>query len=145
MLELNIWTNLFILFVVYQSHLYLTLIFNRKNREEHKKTRERLKELRNIAIKTKEEQIEFISLKDPKKERFKWTFINIIKKIPIIIIMISTFMGIRYLWRNHIPFLFTWWQVLIVFILLPILVNTILKKYNMHQDDIRVYFGGGRK
>lgn len=145
MLELNIWTNLFILFVVYQSRMYLSLIFSKKNREGHKKTRERLKELRNIAIKTREEQIEFINLKEPKKDRFKWSFMNVIKKLPIIIIMISIYIGIRYLWKNYIPFLFTWWQVLLVFILLPIIINIILKKYNMHQDDIRVYFGGGRK
>lgn len=143
-MELNIWTNLFILFIVYQSKIYLSLFFNKENRENHKNKRKRLKELREIPIKTKEEQLEFLDLKQPRNKRFKWTFKNVSVKILRLIFMISIFLGIRYLWKNHIPFLFTWWQVLIIFIFLPILINMILKKYNMHQDDIRVYLGGGK-
>lgn len=144
-MEINIWTNLFILFIVYQARIYLSLIFNKDDRDKHKKTRIRLRELRNIAVKTKEEQLEFLDLIKPRKDKFKWNFKNISIKFLTLVVMVSIFMSIRYVWISYEFFLFDWWQVLIVFICLPILTNTILKKYNMHQDDIRVYFGGGRK
>jgi len=137
---MNLATSLFLFYITYLVFTYFKIIVSKKNRESHKKTRTRLEELRNIAYKTQEEQKEFINLKYPRSPSFKWTFKNITNIILKLASMISIYVGIKYLWINYVMFEFELWNVFIIMIILPILINKILKKYNLQQDDILVFF-----
>jgi hypothetical protein len=122
--------------------MYITLIFNKDKRIAHQQVRSRLDILRMIAIKTDEEQKEFIDLKFPKTAPFKWTFINVGLVVFKIFSIVCAFIFTRYLWRTYIGIELPLWLVMIIMIILPMFINKILKKYNLHQDDLSVFFGG---
>jgi len=121
------------------------LVINKKHMREHQQKQKRLDLLRSIAVKTNEQQKEFIDLKYPKSEPFKWTFKNVGKFILKLLIMVSIFISVRYIWKEYIKIELALWLVMLIAIFLPIIVNKILKKYNLHQDDLSVYFGGNKK
>ena len=103
-----------------------------------------MEKLRNIALKTQEEQKEFLDLKYPKTPPFKWTFKNVGKFIFKLGTMLIVFIGARYLWSNYIIFEFALWQVFLIMIILPIIINKLLKRFNLQQDDISVFFSRRR-
>jgi len=137
---MNIATNLFLAYIIYFASMYIKLAFSKEKRESHQSNRVGIERLRNIAYKTKEEQKEFLDLKYPKSPPFVWSFKNVGIMIFKLAIMVGLFIGCRYLWRTYIPFQFALWQVFIIMIVLPIILNKILKKYNLQQDDLLVYF-----
>ena len=137
---MNLATNLFLAYIIYIISSYIKLAFNKNEREEHIKTRKRLEELRKIPLKTAEEQKEFVNLKYPKEDPFVWSFKNVIIFIGKLIPMVATFIGARYIWKHYIVFEFVLWQVLIIMVFLPIIINKIMKKFNLHNDDISVFF-----
>src|SRR6056297_1555160 len=138
-MKMNLGTNLFIAYIIYIISTYITLVINKEKRKEHKSNRERLHKLRNIAVKTDEEQKEFINLKYPKTPPFKWSFKNVGLFILKAAIMISIFIGARYLWKTYIGWLMPLLMTFIVMALLPILINKVLKKFNLEQDDLSIY------
>jgi len=138
-------TNLFIAYMIYIVYIYGSFLISKERRHEHQQKQKRLIELRNISIKTEEEQKEFIDLKYPKTEPFKWTLKNIILGLLKIILIIIVFKSVKWFWRTYILFEFALWEVLIIMVVLPILINMIFKHFNLQHDDIRIFFGGGRK
>lgn len=142
---MNIWDSLVLIYVMYIIRHYLIVVINKDKRAEHKRLRIRLNELRNIPVKTQAEQREFLDLKYPKKPPTKITLTKVIKFIIKIGLMIVIFILIRKFWVNYIPYNFVWWTAIITVIILPLLINTILQKYGLEQDDIRIWFGGKKK
>jgi len=142
---MNLGTNLFLAYMIYFILTYIKLVTNKTERANYKKSRARLEELRSIPVKTDAEQLEFITLKNPKTPPFKWTFMNVIKALLKFASIILLFMVCRHLWKTYVPFLLPLWSVMIFVIVFPIIINKILKKYNLHQDDLSVFFGGRKK
>lgn len=137
---MNLATNLFIIYFVYTIILYAKLIANKNVRKAHQNTRQELDKLRDIPLKSLEQQKQFLDLKYPMTPPFKWRVKNILKVILKLGTMICIFLGSRYLWKTYIVWEFSLWHVLIIVICLPILLNMVLKKYNLQQDDILLYF-----
>jgi hypothetical protein len=142
---MNLATNLFIAYLIYFVSTYFKIFTNKEIRITHKSKQQRLDELRLLPIKTKEEQKEFIDLKYPKKDPFKWTIKNVLQVIFKIIFMIIVFIFVRFLWKTFIIFELALWQLLLFMVFVPIILNKFLKKYNLHHDDISVFFGGKKK
>jgi hypothetical protein len=126
--------------MIYTILTYIKLVFSKTERDAHRQTRKTLEKLRNIPIKTTEEQKQFLDAKYPKDAFFVWSFKNvfmfIIKTLPIILL----FMVSRRLWNAYITFEFALWQVIIIMVFLPIIINKIMKRFNLHNDDILVFF-----
>jgi len=137
---MNLATNLFIVFIIYFILSYIKVFISKNKREEHVDTRKELEQLRKIPNKTMEQQKRFIDLKYPKTDPFKWTFWNITKFVLKLALMVGVFFGIKYLWRTYIIFEFVLWHVILIAVFVPIITNKILKKYNLDNDDLTVFF-----
>jgi len=137
---MNLATNLFIVFIIYFVLSYVKVLINKDKRVEHAKIMTELERLRKIPYKSLKEQREFIDLKYPKTDPFVWSFQNISKFVLKLVLMVAIFFGIKYLWRTHIVFEFALWQVMLIAVIVPILVNKVLKKYNLHNDDLTIFF-----
>jgi magnesium-transporting ATPase (P-type) len=144
-MELNLATNLFIVYMIYFIIQYIKIGFNKKNLIEHKEKRKRLNYLRTLPFKTHEQQLEFLDLKYPKTEPFKWNIKNVSLGVVKIGLMIFIFLMIKRYWRNNINFLFSLWQVILIVLIVPIIINKILKKFGIENDDILIFFGGNKK
>lgn len=137
---MNIWTNLLLVYIILLIVTYIKLAISKKDRDAHKKTRIRLEELRNIGNKTKDEQREFLDLKYPRTPPFKWSTKSVLKIIGQILFMIALFIPARFVWDRFIGIEFALWQVLLMMVVIPILLNMVLKKFNLHRDDLLVFF-----
>lgn len=137
---LNLATNLFIIYNVYMILNYLKIIFFKKSRSEHREKRSRMNELRQKPVKTLEEQKEFVDLKRPKSEPFKWTFKNVKDVVFKIVFFVGIIIGVRFLWIEYIMFNFALWHIIIYAFLFPIIINMILRKYGLEQDDMLIFF-----
>lgn len=133
-------TNIFIVYIMYIFRTYIKILFIKKERVDHKDKQKKLEVLRDIKYKTDKQQLEFINLKYPKKDPFKWTFKNVGEKVLYIISYVGVIMFVRYLWGIFICKNISWLMLISIMVFLPLVLNSILKKFNLHQDDIRVYF-----
>lgn len=142
---MNLATNLLLLYIIYFTSTYIKIATNKEKRSSHQDTRKRLEYLRDIPFKTPDQQKEFIDLKYPKTPPFKWTW----KNFGILVFKLGTMLFIfflaRYTWSRFVGFEFALWQVLLIMIILPMIINKILKKYNLQQDDISIFFRKGGK
>lgn len=137
---INLATKLFILFFLFYHYSLLKLFLSKKERNKHRTTQEKLKNLRKKPMKTLEEQKQFINIKYPKSKPFKWSFKNIIKNIFFISINVFIILSSFNIWDKYINFIFTLWEFFLISVFYPILINIILKKFNLQRDDIRVFF-----
>lgn len=139
MFTLTLGTKLFIVYLMYLLKTYIPMLFSKKQRELQQSKNLKLEELRSIKNKTLEQQKEFIDFKYPKTDPFKWSFSNIIKIIIKIIFFVGIYMLVRYTWANYLGFNIKIWQLMLIMLFLPIIINNILKKMNLQQDDVRVF------
>lgn len=137
---MNLATNLFIVFMIYFLLSYIKTFFNKEKIVEHKKVRRELEKLRKIPNKSEAEQRRFLDLKYPKTEPFKWSFKNVSKFVLKLALMVGVFFGIKYLWKTFIGFEFSLWSVILIAVVLPIIVNSVLKKYDLNNDDLTIFF-----
>lgn len=132
--------NFFVLtFVVYYTKFFLDIL-DIRNRKSLKFVNNRLDELRKIAIKTAEEQKEFIELKYPKRSKVKtkWSF----KRVAYIFVMLIFYAGIFIMWLELFTYLhlnFKIWQAVIVIFLGPTLINFVLKRFGLQKNDVTVF------
>ena len=133
---MNLATTIFIIFFVHYFITYFQILFNKNNRENHKLVREKLINLRKIPVKTREEQLKFLDLKYPKKNKFKWSFKNVTKILLKLCMYLFFIISIRLLWTNYINFTFSIYQVLILVLVIPVIINFFLKKFGLERDDI---------
>lgn len=121
------------LLILFLSYYFMDMInlFRSKIRKEVKEKNKQLNELRTKTIKSVEEQKEFINLKYP-KSNFKWSW----GMIPSIIFGFVKFIGMfflfRFLLKNVQVSLIT---AICIIIGLPILMNFILKRFNLNKPD----------
>jgi ABC-type sugar transport system permease subunit len=144
MFEFTLATNLFIAYFLYIFRTYVKLLFNKSERLKHKEKNIELERLRQIAYKTPEQQKEFLDLKYPKKV-FDWSFKNVLTVLFQLIIFITLFILFRKFWATYLMFNFKLWQLFLIMLFLPLVINSILKRFNLQQDDIRVYFPKSKK
>lgn len=139
MLTLTLGTKLFIVYLMYLFRTYLPILFSKKQRKIQQTKNIKLNELRSIKNKTLAQQKEFIDFKYPKTDPFKWSFSNVLKIIIKIIFFIGVYMLVKMAWINYLGFNIKIWQLMLIMLFLPILINNILKKLNLQQDDVRVF------
>lgn len=129
--------NFFVQFIItyYVVHILTVFIFRKKCREEQRKNI-KLSKLRTIADKTIEQQKAFINLKykkRPKKYKWKWStfWIIIVDIILYIVIFQALNMAFEYFGID-----IAIWQGIIFIIVGPLLMNMMLKKFNLQKDDL---------
>jgi len=132
-------TNLFLAYVIYFISVYIRVVFSKQRRIDHRKKRSELEAMRNIAVKSPEQQKAFLDLKYPKTPPFVWSWKNVGKTALKLGIMVAIFFAARWLWKTYVPFDLALWHTVIIMVLLPVLLNRILKKYKLEQDDILVF------
>jgi hypothetical protein len=119
---------------------YLVGLLSSKKRITIQQTNEKLDKLRSVPVKTMEEQKEFLQLKYPKKEKYQFKWIHFFFGIIYIVIAFTLFYGYSKLFellKIDIPI----WLAIVCIIAIPILINYILKKVNLQQSDLLVFFG----
>jgi len=133
----NIGSWFVILYLAYLTS-YLFSFVRTKNRKSTQTTNVRLEELRKIPIKTMEEQREFLELRYPKSV-WKWSFKSVGKVIIQIIVFIFLFKVYSTI-LNYIGISFSLLQGILFITIVPILVNLVLRKFNLHTNDLSVFF-----
>jgi len=135
---MNFGNILIILFLVYYT-IYLFSLLNKSIRNSIQIKNKELESYRKIKIKTIEEQKEFINLKFPKKvkkNKFSWkSMLNVIVYILIFVILFQIY---NYLF-DYFSVIIKLWIAVLVIIIMPILINYILKKFSLEKDDLLVY------
>ncbi len=142
---MNIATSVVILYFVITIIQYIEMFWSKDSLNKHKNINKRLEELRDKSYKTIAEQKEFTALKYPKKDKFKFTTKNVSIYILRLIIVVGILFTLRKLWSLYIPFTFTIWQAILIFLLFPIIANYILKKFGLGQNNILDFFRVGGK
>ena len=127
------------IFLTYYSFYFFT-IMKKKNRIKIKETNNRLNELRNKPLKTVEEQKEFINLKYPKRDKFKWHWMMIPRIIIYIVIFSLVFQVYNFLFSYLKLDLPLWIGILFVMIF-PILINLLLERFDLEKNDLRAFLG----
>ena len=131
--------NMFVVVFLTYYTFYFIKLFSKRNRQAIKVGNKILDNLRDIPVKTVEQQKEFLNLRYPKKGKFQWTW----KIIPNILFGIIKFVVIIRLYM----YLFDWmhiemklWMAIIFIIVVPILINICLDKFGLQKSaDIRVF------
>lgn len=133
-------TKLFIMYMIFTVMTYGKIFFKKDTRVKHQNNRKRIEELRRIPNKTTEQQKEFINLKYPKGSSFVWSRRNVMQTATKILMMAAVFIVSYNVWFSYIDIRFQMWQTIVLMIIIPIILNMLLKRYNLHQDDILVFF-----
>lgn len=134
-MDFSFLTSIFLTFYT----VYLFSLFNKKNRKKISEKNKKLEKYRKKPIKTLEEQKQFLSIKDPKKPkwRFTWKWLGkTIIRFAIFITLIRIYLYIM----NYLGVVMNIWWFLIIVIPLPILVNLLLSKFSLENDYLKVFF-----
>lgn len=131
-----IYNTLIIVFTIYYTFFFYSLFF-KQNRQNIKNINTALDEKRKIPVKTLEQQKEFLTLKNgiPNKWKFTWKgFIKILIYVLISILLFKLYSYILSLTKYN----FQLWQVILIFMFGPIIINFLLKKFHLEQNDLGV-------
>ncbi len=132
--------NMFVIVFITYYTFYFIKLFSKKNRQAIKTGNKALDNLRDIPIKTLEQQKEFLDLRYPKKGKFQWTW----KIIPNILWDIIKFVVVMWLYI----YLFNWmyielrlWMAIVFIMVAPIIINICLEKFGLQKSaDMRVFW-----
>lgn len=126
--------NIFVLIMLSYYTMYYINVFisGYKNLQE---TNIKLNNMRKISTKTLEEQKAFLDLKYPKKQKVKRKFLDYYFFFIMFIISISTYLLYNYLF-NMFNIRLTLLYGLLIVSILPVLINIILVKFNMDNNDL---------
>lgn len=130
--------NFFVTIYLAYLIIYLFSFLQPKNRIKQKTLNTKLEDYRSIPIKTLEQQKEFLALRYPKNIQ-KWTGKRIFKfifRISILIFLIQVLNKLLIIMNIS----FKLWQGLLFIIIFPMLVNAMLRKANLHTNDLSVFF-----
>jgi len=127
-----------VIFVCYYTRFFVKL-FRKKNRQQIQDLNIKLEKLRKIPVKTIEEQKDFINLKYPPTKKFKFNWKSIPRNILYMVIYLGMFLGYRWLFIYFGVEIKIWIAILVMFFV-PLFINYILKKFNLQQSDIGVFF-----
>jgi len=126
------------IFLTYYILYILRMLMNKKKRIHTQMVNKKMDELREIPIKTLQEQKDFINLKQPKKGKFKWSW----KMIPKLILSIGMFIILYRGWFwlfDYLNISIKLWLSIIIVMFIPIVMNLILEKFNLQKSDWRVF------
>jgi hypothetical protein len=117
-----------------------TLIFNKNSRIYIKQKNKQLDKLREVKVKTLQEQKQFIDLKYRKKTgkfvfTWKWFFTFILSMFKFIVIMYI--LNLIFMYFNIMLKLST---AILIIIIFPILVNLVLSKFKLEKDSLLIMF-----
>lgn len=126
-------------FSTYYTIYIVSLIISRKRRKGIQAVNKRLEKLRTVAVKSVDEQKEFINLKYPKRGKFKFSMKMIPYVLMRIIIFVSIYLGYTALLKYFGVSLLLWQGILAV-IIGPILINLTLEKFGVQKSSLLVFF-----
>ena len=131
----NILFSIFLTFYVF----YFASFFVKEKRQAIQQQNTELNKLRKIPIKSLEQQKQFLNVKYPKKEKkFKFTWKWLFRVILTVVVFITVVRTIRY-FIGLTGYVFSWWLLILIVIVSPILINLILSKFNLQKNDITVF------
>jgi hypothetical protein len=133
-----IYNTILICFLVYYTFFFFRLTI-KKERTQIQTQNKKLNELRTVAVKTVEQQKEFIDTKYPKHTKFKfsWKWLGkIIVYIAISILLYKAYGTIFKILGINVQL----WMDIVFIIVFPLLVNLILRVFNLEKDDLTVFF-----
>jgi len=133
-----IYNVIIIFFMIYYTFFFIGLA-TKKNRNKVQEKNTELDEMRKIPVKTIEEQKKFINTKYPRTGKFKFTWKWLGKVLVAVIISIFLFRGYNQLF-NILHIEINLWQVVLIIILFPILMNLVLRIFDLQSDDLTVFF-----
>ena len=127
-------TFIVIFLLVHYAIYTIKILFSKKFRKQTQDANQNLDKLREVKIKTLEEQKKFIDNKYPP---FEWHFDK--KHIPkTILIIAGYFILFRYVYKLFIYFgiYFSFTRAIIIMITFPLLFNYIVKRFGIQKSDI---------
>jgi cytosine/uracil/thiamine/allantoin permease len=136
----NIFIRIFLTFYMF----YIFSFFSRKKRTDIQDKNKKMDKLRSIPLKSVKQQKDFLDLKYPKRKKFKFEWMMIVKFVFKIIIFIGVFQLFKYVF-GFFNIHFAIWQAILVLIIGSLIINYFLRKFNLQKDDISVFFRGGNK
>lgn len=130
------WGNiLFGLTITYHMFIVLDIIFKKHYRDAVKERNKKLEELRNIPIKTIEEQKEFLDIRYGNDfAPIKITWASVLMIIWSIIKFGIIYFIISYL-IDYLKIDISLWFAVIIAMIFPILFNLLLKFFGLQQDN----------
>lgn len=128
---------LLIVFLTYYS-INLYIYFFPKNRIMLQTANIEMNKLRKIPIKNINQQKEFLKIKDPiKKFKFKKEMLPTTLIYMGCFIILYRFFSVQLILLNwNIPL----WLAILIVMITPMIVNLILKKFNLQKNDISIFF-----
>jgi hypothetical protein len=126
-----------VLFMSYYSFYFLKLL-RKKNRESIQSVNTELNIIRGIPIKTLEEQKKFIDIKYPKSGKFIFSWKMILDTV-IYIIIFTIFMRLYFFILDIFKLKIDLWIAILFVMIIPILINIILSKFNLQQKSDLMY------
>lgn len=134
------------LFLSYYTLYILQMLFSLNSRKSMQESNLRMDELRKVGVKTLNEQKEFIDMKYPKRNPFKWTARNVLNAAIYIIGWAIAFMLVYSAYGRILERLKIGFGLSILFVMVfPIVLNIILKRFHLEKDDLGAYIRGWRK
>jgi len=136
-IKMNVGEILIVVFLSYYSFFFFSLLKS-KTRKDMQTANIKMDELRSVPVKTLEEQKAFLDIKYP-KNKFKF------KKEMIYQVLISMGCFIVLFQFYKLQLLSLGWNIrawhgILFVIITPIIMNMILKKFNLQKSDISVFF-----
>lgn len=123
---------------------YLASLISTKNRKGIAFKNKELDVLRSKPVKTLKEQKEFLNLKQPKHKKFKFSW----KGLGTIILKLGIYGGTVF-FTNYLFNLYNInikiWHLVCLIIFLPLILNWILKKFNLEKNSLLDIIGGVKK
>lgn len=134
-----------VVFCVFYTRYFYQLLMN-KQRKKIQKVNQEMNKLRKIPIKTLEEQKNFLDLRYPKMiGKFKFTYKKVVIIVLQLVIIVCVFKFYIYL-IQLIHWNIKLWQVILLIMCVPMLINLILKKFNLQtKSDLSIMLKGWRK
>lgn len=132
---IDIPTMLVMLFFTYYTLYIARIIFLPKTRKSIQYANTELNKLRQIPVKTLEEQKRFLNLKYPKTGKTKITW----RTVGYIIINILVFILFFQLYNKVFEYFnvtFSWGWAIIIVLSLPLALNFVLMKFNVQANSV---------
>lgn len=136
-MALSVGSLIVVLFLTYYSLYFIKLLF-KKERVYIKTHNEQLDTLRQIPIKSVDEQKKFIDLKYPKRQKFSFSWNIVGRFILQLVEFIAIFWIISFIF-NFFNIVIKLWIAITLMIVLPIIINIILEKFKLEKSDIRQF------
>ena len=133
----NIGNWIVIIYFVFLT-FYLFSFLKKKNRLKTKDANKKLEEFRKISVKSLDEQKEFLAVRYPKSTG-KFTFKSL---GPLLIKLASFILFFRiYIYIfDYLGIVFNLLYGLLFIMICPILINFVLKRFNLHTTDLTIFF-----